>query len=180
MKSNSVARLFVPGLFFALFCLTSSWTLKSEARSNAPKIEFKSTLKTSLANVLYKTDDLRSALVDRKDALVVTCLRNLSLALSEALRTPDPDAQNKKHLDLILADAKAAVDRVPRLQGDERKQALQQAFKQLFLMGQTYAIDSKVKFYFCKKDRSVWFQREGRPKNPINPESMADCAQQVQ
>lgn len=149
-------------------------------RSRGPKIEFQASLRNRLTEVLRKTDELRESLVERKDALVITRLRNLSVAIGQALETQDPDAQNKKHLDLILKDAKLAVDRVPRMQGEERRQTLQQAFQQLVLVGQTYVVDKEIKFYFCRKDRSVWFQREGKPRNPINPESFADCAQQVQ
>lgn len=158
-----------------LFCVGVA-----EARGRSPKIDFQPALRGSLTQVLYRTDELRQALVERKDALVITRLQSLSLALGEALRTPDPDAQNKKHLDLILQDAKKAVDRIPRLQGEERRENLQQAFRQLVLVGQTYVVDKQLKFYFCRRDRSVWFQREGKPINPISPDSLGNCAQQVQ
>ncbi len=182
MKLSGVS-FFAPSfavLVFSVCLAITTMSLQASARARSPKIEFQPALRTSLTKALYMTDELRAALVDRKDALVITHLQNLSQALTVAIRTTDPDTQNKKHLDLILSDAKKAVDQTPRLRGEERKQALQQAFRQMVLVGQTYVVDKQMKFYFCRRDRSVWFQREGKPKNPINPESMADCAQQVQ
>lgn len=153
--------------------------LSVESRVKAPKIELSTSVVARLDHVMGKADDLRQALVDQKEPLVITKARELGLVLSDAIKTQDPDAQNKKHLDLILKDARSAVEQALTTTGEERKSTFQQVFRQLVLVGQTYKITENVKFYFCRRDRSVWVQKTGKPRNPINP-SDKDCGVQVQ
>lgn len=150
------------------------------ARVRAPKIELSASVVSKLDHVMGKADDLRRAMVEQRDPLVITKARELTLVLGEAIRVYDPDSQNKKHLDLILKDARKALETALTAKGEERKATFQHAFRQIVLIGQTYKINEKVKFYFCRNDRSVWVQKDGKPQNPISPESYRNCGVQVQ
>lgn len=110
----------------------------------------------------------------------MTRLQDLVQALSQALRTADPDRQNKQHLDRILSEAQKSLEQFTATRGESKKQSLQNAFKQLVLIGQTYKTGEDFKFFFCNRDRSVWLQKGSKPKNPINPDNFLNCGTRVE
>jgi hypothetical protein len=63
--------------------------------------------------------------------------------------------------------------------GEERVRFLQNAYRQIVMLYQSYDIEKKYSVYFCKLDRSVWIQEaKSKPKNPFDPDSY--CGKKVQ
>lgn len=150
------------------------------AKSRAPKIELSPPVVTKLESILVKADELRQALVGKQDTLATARTRDLVRTLVEAIRTSDPDKLNKQHLDRILNDTQKNLEQFSVARGDDRKSNLQNAFKQIVLIGQTYKVKDEYKFFFCNRDRSVWLQKESKPQNPVNPESYLNCGTRVE
>lgn len=162
-------------IFFSILLATIAF-----GRQKAPKIEVGEPLVSKLSVVFARADDLRGALVQRQEPMAIAKLKELEISLNEALRTPDSNRQVKEHLDRILSEAMSNVKRVPSLRGEERRAILQNAFKQIVLIGQTYKVTNEYKFFFCGRDRSVWLQKDGKPKNPISPEHHLNCGTRVE
>lgn len=151
-----------------------------EARSRNPKIELGNQVTHKLDQVLLTANDLRKAIVEKQDALVITKIRELSQILAEAHDTPDVNSENKAHLNRILKEAKSSLERFQTRSGNEKREHLQETFRQIVLIGQTYKVSQQFKYFFCKSDRSVWLQKESKPLNPINPDKYLNCGMQVQ
>jgi hypothetical protein len=164
-----------------IFCtLVLTCCISAFARTRAPKIELSAPLANKLEDILGRADELRKALVQKQETLTTTRILELNRALVEAMRMHDPDKRNKEHLDRILNEAQKELEQVKTLRGESRKASLQNAFKQIVLIGQNYKLTGDYKFYFCGKDRSIWPQKESKPQNPINPETFLNCGIRVE
>ncbi len=163
-----------------MLTLTLLFSLSLHARARAPKIELSSPIIAKLEMILIKADELRQALVIKQDQIATARMHDLVRALSETRHTADPDRQNKQHLDRILGEAQKSLEEFAASKGEGRRVSLQNAFKQLVLIGQTYKTKGNFKFFFCNRDRSVWIQQESKPKNPINPENFLNCGTRVE
>ena len=166
------------GLSFIFFGVVTVVSAEAGAKPRPEKIQMDSPVITRLDAVMSKANELRGALIQKKDPMVIMKIRELNLALRDALEFHS--AQEKQHLDRILNEARTSLERVHSTQGEDRRQQLQETFKQIVLIGQTYKLNDSYRFFFCQKDRSVWMQKEGRPQNPINPDTLLNCATQVQ
>ena len=52
------------------------------------------------------------------------------------------------------------------------------AFRQIVMLYQSYQIEAPFKVFFCKKDRSVWIQKDKKPQNPFEQNSV--CGRLIQ
>ena len=65
---------------------------------------------------------------------------------------------------------------------DKRKEKkhVKKLFNSFFELAQVYDLrkDMKNKMFYCSKDKSLWFQAEGKAKNPISP-SYKNCGRLI-
>lgn len=161
------------GFLFVLINLSSP----SEARRFG-KIDVEGPLKTELNNVLKAAIELHSACFDQDDQKIEASLSAVISSIDKASRHTDMAQDEKILLEKMLDSAKNQLEMTRMNQGDDRQDALKEAFNQLVQLAQVFKLDS-YKIFFCPKDRSVWLQKSWKAQNPVNPDKYADCGKRV-
>ena len=63
---------------------------------------------------------------------------------------------------------------------ERKKKNIKKLFNSFFELAQVYHLkdDIKNKIFYCAKDRSLWFQAEGKARNPVSPDHR-NCGQRI-
>ena len=89
------------------------------------------------------------------------------------------EEHSRSHLNKILDAAKGRLELTQTTEGDARRRNLKSAFEQLAHLARIYKVDRRFRIFFCPKDRSSWVKVGWKAKNPINPETLANCGKAV-
>jgi hypothetical protein len=139
------------------------------------KIPVKAEAAKNLQQLLDETQELHSALFKQKDPKIATQLEAVQFAISQTLGKVHTAGPQAPHLQRILMTAKKHFKAAEISEGEKRKLSLKDAFRQIVLIAQSYAVGDKYVIYFCPRDRSVWLQKKGRAQNPIHPKTLPRC-----
>ena len=160
-------------LAFLLAPLEGAW-----ARRPVQKIKIQGELKIELNALLKATVDLQEASFKGIDTNLNKATKNLLSHLNATAKKAHLAKEQKPHLLKILQAASTNLEKSRRAVGSDRHTFFQKTFSQLVIIAQMYQLDP-YKIFFCPKDKSVWFQRNSKPQNPVNPETFGDCGKPV-
>lgn len=86
--------------------------------------------------------------------------------------------EQRHHLIVMLDAIRDHLNRARNSLGMERKESLQEAFRQIVQVAQVYDLDD-YNIFFCRSDRSIWVQSGTKAQNPIDPERYGSCGMRV-
>lgn len=153
----------------------SSWS--AEARRFG-KIDIEGPLKKELNSVLKAAIDLHTACISQDDSQIKASLVSVISSIDSAHDHTEMADDEKMLLEKMLDSAKTQLEMTKMNRGEEKQEALKEAFNQLVQIAQVFKLDDYPVF-FCSKDRSVWLQKGWKAKNPVNPDKYADCGKRV-
>ncbi len=159
------------------FVLILQWGQLAQARG----ISLETDVVASLNAVLESTVQFHKSMFGRDEVAIGESLDELLETLSSArsvLHSMPP--HDRQHLDVIINAVRSQVERAQYSSGHERREHVKEAFYQLAHMTRIYKLDPKYQVFFCARDRSHWVQRsKTSAKNPVNPETLAQCGKIV-
>lgn len=167
-------------MLFAFTLLSLSLFISEGALARRPiqKIKVQGELKVELNALLKATVELQEASFKGIDTGLSRATKNLLVHLNSTAKKAHLAKEQKPHLLKILQAASTNLEKSRRAVGKDRHTFFQKTFSQLVIIAQMYQLDN-YKIFFCPKDRSVWFQRNSKPQNPVNPETYGDCGKPV-
>jgi hypothetical protein len=143
-----------------------------------PKIELAGPLKFELNSVLLTTTKLHDACFEAKDREVDSAIAEVIKSIDVVKRRVQSSPKEYEYLSRVLDSARSQLESSRGKAGEDRRTSLQEAFRELVQISQMFKLDA-YKVFFCPSDKSVWFQKESRPKNPIHPDKYANCGKLV-
>lgn len=135
-------------------------------------------LTTELNDVLSAVNDMHSAFFEQNEEQIKATLQKVLSSIDRAKVKSGLAEDHKPHLVKMLEATRAELQVAKNSEGEQRKDSLKNALKQIVQLAQTYKLD-KYKVYFCPKDRAVWLQKSWGPKNPVHPKKHGDCGKIV-
>ncbi|MEZ4873646.1 MAG: hypothetical protein R2827_15675 [Bdellovibrionales bacterium] len=152
--------------------------LIAEFAYSRPLIEVEGALQTELNNVLKAADELHLAFYEQDEPKIATKIKGLLQFINRAHSRTTLANDQQPHLEKMLEAARANLELTQMKNGADRQEPLKDSFRQLVQIAKVYKLD-RYRIYFCPKDKSVWLQKGGRPKNPIHPEKFGQCGRIV-
>jgi hypothetical protein len=143
------------------------------------RISLNPVVSEELSKLLDSTKELHQYLFEKKEPQVKSQLNQLTTRVQKAMTVAKVEDQKGAHLNKILTAINKELNLAQSVSGEERVRFLQNAYRQIVMLYQSYDIEKKYSVYFCKLDRSVWIQEaKSKPKNPFDPDS--NCGKKVQ
>lgn len=157
-------------ILFVLCFLSSS----SYARVKPPPITLKPALKSEVSSLLKDMENVHAASTARSEAKLATSLSKAKAGIAKVRSKLNLAGQQQLHISRILDTAEKGIDRAKTRTGAGRRAGMADAFYQIVQLVRVYGF-TDYKIYFCPKDKSTWFQRGKKPKNPVSPDKFLDC-----
>lgn len=177
-------KIFSKRMFFLGFLVLGVCTTgQSASAKDQDKIPVPNQIKARLNLILKITEGLHVSLVTKNEQLIATQTQSVLYAVESAQRSlvdrsvasEQMGVHQVRSLEYLLSDLKAALLNSQLSRG--RGEPMAQALRQIVLLLKTFDINRSYQIYFCRKDKVSWFQKSGKPKNPLNPDS--NCATKV-
>lgn len=149
-----------------------------QAQSAKKRIALNDTVEKRLISVLEASESLGSTMFSRKELKVQTQIEQLRGQIKKAQVTVKTEGMDGQHINRILQTIDQDLSLAKSSQGDVKTKSLQNAFRQIVMLYQSYQIEAPFKVFFCKKDRSVWIQKDKKPQNPFEQDS--GCGRLIQ
>ena len=167
-------------IFFLLFLPLSSF-----ASSKAGKIQMKPLLQQDFSNLVDKASDFHKAF-QKEDAKeikseIVKTQKIIQKLYGQLSRISQ--VQQRIHSHKVLKSLEEQLD-VMKFQDSfyksQKNKHIKKLFSSFFELAHVYDLKNKTKnrVFYCHRDKSVWFQSEQSPKNPVNP-SYKNCGRQI-
>lgn len=169
MEYNTRMRMIVVCVLFASLAAIGSKN----------RISLNPVVSEELSKLLDSTKELHQYLFEKKEPQVKSQLNQITSRVQKAMTVAKVEDQKGTHLNKILSTISKELNLAQSVSGEDRVRFLQNAYRQLVMLYQSYDIEKKYSVYFCKSDRSVWIQEaKSKPKNPFDPDS--NCGKKVQ
>ena len=140
------------------------------------KIEVQEALRSELNSVLKAASLLHGACFEQNESRIEEQTRAVIASLDKAAKKSALAHMQRTLLLKIIEAARSKLEMSQNFSGDERKESLKGAFKDIVQMAQAFKLDH-YRIFFCKKDESVWLQKGSRAQNPIHPKRYGNCGQ---
>jgi hypothetical protein len=147
------------------------------AQSSKKRIGLTDLVEKDLISVLEASETLRASMYAKQEALVISNIEQVRAQIRHAKQNLKSEGRNAQHLDRILTTIDQDLSRARSTQREQKVKYIQEAFRQIVMLYQSYNISASFKVFFCKKDRSVWIQKDRKPQNPF--ESDSNCARLI-
>lgn len=142
------------------------------------KISLNPIVSSELSQLLDSTNLLHQYLFEKKEPQVKSQINQINSRVQKIMAVAKVEEQKGPHLNRILMTIQKEFNLAQSVSGEDRVRFLQNAYRQLVTLYQSYEVDKKFAVFFCKTDRSVWLQNDSKPKNPFQPDS--NCGRKVQ
>ena len=164
MKKLTICTLLV------MFCFVL------DASTGKRRIELDDITTKELLTIIKQSEALHKFMFSRKEPMVSSQINLLRTNIKTAMKKVK--GQQGQHISKILNTVNKDLTSAQMTTGEDRLKYLQNAFKQIVVLYQSYKIEAPYKVFFCNKDRAVWIQQEGRkPENPFQVTS--NCGRKV-
>ena len=142
-------------------------------------------LKSSYLDLLKQASAFHEVIGQKDEKKIQAEIRETQELIAKLYRQSSflPELHFRIHSHKLLQSIEEQLniinDRSP-LKKSQEKKAIKKLFNSFFELAQVYDLtkDIKTKVFYCKKDKSLWFQTNGKAQNPINP-SYKNCATQI-
>ncbi len=153
-----------------IFFVAISCPAKAKASKKA-KIDLRPTTVKELTQVFSQAERLRQFMFESNGPLVGGQLEFLKVSIQKAMNASKSESVKGQHISRLLLSAQDSLTNAQNTSGKQKTKFIQDAFKQLVILYQTYQLDLKYTIYWCHIDRSIWFQKGSKAQNPFEPRS---------
>jgi uncharacterized protein YktB (UPF0637 family) len=157
-------------LLLVMFCFVS------DASPRKKRIELDEVSTKELTQIIKQSETLHKYMYDRKDPMVTSQINLLKNNIKAA--AAKVKGQQGQHIVKILNAVSKDLNSAQMTRGEDRIRYLQHAFKQIVMLYQSYEVEKSSHVFFCKTDRAVWLQGDGKkPQNPF--QTTSNCGRKV-
>ena len=149
------------------------------------KLKLDSQLKSSYLKLLNQASDFHTAIRLGDKQHIQTEVRETQEIIAELYRKTSSlsEFHFRIHSHKLLKSIEEQLSMITHnnsLEEKREKKVVQKLFNSFLELAQVYDLtkDMKAKVFYCRKDKSLWFQTNKKGENPINP-SYKNCATQV-
>lgn len=170
----------------SIILLFNVFLLPFQAGAAKPSFKLDAGLKRSYMALLEQAADFHKAM-DKEDAEAIQReikeTQEIIARLSKQILSV-PQFHHKIHSHKLLKTIEeqlAVMNSTPQfVRGNGEKKNIKKLFNSFFELAQVYDLkrDMEDKIFYCSKDKSLWFQEDGKAKNPINT-SYKNCGRSI-
>ena len=168
-------------ILFFLFILPPS----AFAISKAGKMQMKPLLQQDFSNLVGKASDFHKAF-QKEDIKGIKNEIAETKKIIQKLYGQLPkisQVQQRIHSHKVLKSLEEQLEMMKfqdSFYKSQKNKHIKKLFSIFFELAHVYGFKNKVKnrVFYCHRDKSVWFQSERNPKNPVNP-SYKNCGRQI-
>ncbi|MES2768846.1 MAG: hypothetical protein V4596_06830 [Bdellovibrionota bacterium] len=163
-------RKVVSCILLVMFCFVL------DASTGKKRIELDDITTKELLAIIQQSEKLHKYMFGRKEPMVTSQINLLRNNIKSTVKKVK--GQQGQHVSKILNAVNKELTSAQMTSGEDRVRYLQHAFKQIVMLYQSYEIKASYKVFFCKTDRAVWIQEDGKkPENPFQVTS--NCGRKV-
>ena len=140
-------------------------------------------LRANYVILLEQADDFHKAIAQQDETAIVSEIKEtqeiIAKLYSQILSITQ--FQHKIHSHKLLNSIEVSLSSLNNsLDENKKKQNLKKLFNSFFELAQVYDLtkDISSKILYCPRDKSLWFQKQGKAQNPINP-SYKNCGRAI-
>lgn len=148
----------------------SVFSIKKQALELAPG------LKENYLALLKQATDFHEVIIDGDKNAIQREIKETQEIIAKLYRqlSSIPKFHHRIHSHKLLKSIEeqlAVMDVTNSLNKENETKDIKRLFNSFFELAQVYDLkkDMKNKIFYCSKDKSLWFQENGKAKNPVNP-----------
>jgi hypothetical protein len=172
VKKQLLFALILTVVFHGILVFTAEALARDAGRGRPLAAE--GPLRAEVRYLLSDVEALHVHLVERKDPAVAASLNHVKRSLSRVRTRSALAGPQRQHVEKILLAAERGVDLAKTKSGVAKREGLQEAYFQLVQLVRMFDF-REYRIFFCPRDKSTWFQRGAKPRNPISPERFLNC-----
>ena len=171
--------------FSFIFILLIFTPITSLAITRAGRIKVTPDLEQKLSHLVQKASDFHDAFQKKQPQAIQNEIKQTQIIIKDLYGQlyKIPQIQQRIHTHKVLSSLRSQLEIMKfadTTYKSQKSKHIKKLFSSFFEITHVYDLKNKTKnrVFYCRKDKSIWFQSKKDPKNPVNP-NLKNCGRQI-